>query len=77
MTGNFYGGVFLKRQDTYSKQIRPKRGMAYLQLLHKNAPAHKMNQVKGYLTSKRVTILIHLPYSPDLAPFDMFNSKNT
>ena len=49
--------------------------MTYLQLLHQNAPAHKTNQLKDYLTSKRVTVLLDPPYSSDLAPLTCFNPK--
>ena len=70
-------GVFLKAQDKYSKQIRPKRGIAYIQLLHQIAPAQKANQVKDYCIWRANTSLYYsiLPYSSNLAPFCMFYSK--
>jgi hypothetical protein len=40
--------------------------------LHDNAPAHRSVFVKGFLAKNNVTILEHLPYSPDLAPADSF-----
>jgi hypothetical protein len=39
-------------------------------LLHDNASAHKAASVCQFLTQKNVTILHHLPYSPDLSPPD-------
>ena len=41
-------------------------------LHHDNAPAHKALSVKQFLTKNSMTQLLHLPYSPDLAPCDFF-----
>ena len=46
--------------------------MRYVRLLHDNAPAHKSAVVTEYLKLKKVTVLPHPPYSPDLAPCDFF-----
>jgi len=40
--------------------------------LQDNAPAHRSDLVKDFLTKKNVTILEQLPYSPDLAPADFY-----
>ena len=37
-------------------------------LLHDNAPAHTFEIVKQFLKLEKVTVLLHLAYSPDLAP---------
>jgi len=39
-------------------------------LHHDNAPAHTSLVVRQFLTSKNITVIPHLPYSPDLAPCD-------
>ena len=39
-------------------------------LLHDNAPSHKATIVKQFLAQRKVTVLEHPPYSPDLAPAD-------
>ena len=41
-------------------------------LLHDNAPSHNATIVKQFLAQRKVTVLDHLPYSPDLAPADYF-----
>ena len=41
-------------------------------LLHDNATPHKVDIVKKFCESKRVTIRDHPHYSPDLSPCDFF-----
>src|SRR5215469_8012459 len=41
-------------------------------LLHDNAPSHNATIVKQFLAQRKVAVLNHLPYSPDLAPADYF-----
>jgi len=41
-------------------------------LLHDNALSHNMTFVKQFLAQRKVTVLNHPPYSPDLAPADYF-----
>jgi len=41
-------------------------------LLHNNAPSHSATIVKQFLAQRKVTVLDHPPYSPDLAPADFF-----
>jgi transposase len=41
-------------------------------LHHDNAPAHTALSVREILATKRITVLEHPPYSPDLAPSDFF-----
>ena len=40
-------------------------------LLHDNAPSHNMTIVKQILAQRKVTVLDHPPYSPDLAPAEI------
>jgi len=39
-------------------------------LLHDNAPSHNATIVKQFLAQRKVTVLDHPPYLPDLAPTD-------
>jgi len=41
-------------------------------LLHDNALSHNATIVKQSLAQRKVTVLDHPPYSPDLAPADYF-----
>jgi len=41
-------------------------------LHHDNAPAHTALSVRRFLADKKITVLEHSPYSPDLAPCDFF-----
>jgi len=41
-------------------------------LLHNNAPSHNATIIKQLLAQRKVTVLDHSPYSPDLAPADYF-----
>ena len=41
-------------------------------LLHDNAPSHNATIVKQFLAQRKVTVLEHPPYSPDLAHADYF-----
>jgi len=41
-------------------------------LLHDNAPSHNVTIVKQFLGQRKVTVLDHPSYSPDLAPPDYF-----
>jgi transposase len=42
-------------------------------ILHQdNAPAHNALSVRQFLAKKQVPVLHHAPYSPDLAPCDLF-----
>jgi hypothetical protein len=41
-------------------------------LLHDNAPSHNATIVKQFMAQRKVTVLNHPPYLPDLAPADYF-----
>ena len=41
-------------------------------LLHDNAPVHRAVAVQEFLARKKVCVLNHPPYSPDLSPCDYF-----
>jgi len=41
-------------------------------LLHDNGPSHNATIVKQFSAHQKVTVLDHMPYSPDLASADYF-----
>lgn len=51
--------------------VRPEmwKSEAWYQL-HDNAPAHTAIAIRQFMARKRITVLEHPPYSPDLAPAD-------
>ncbi|UYV82258.1 hypothetical protein LAZ67_21001480 [Cordylochernes scorpioides] len=57
------GEIYLKRFETWC-------------LLHDNAPSHSSLIVRRFLAKNNVCVLNHPPYSPDLAPCDLFIPKN-
>ena len=68
----YYKGV-MERLLNRIRRVRP--GMCESSdwfLLHDNAPSHNATIVKQFLAQRKVTVLDHPPYSPDLAPADYF-----
>jgi transposase len=41
-------------------------------LHHDNAPAHASLLIRSYLAKYQTSVVLHPPYSPDLAPGDFF-----
>jgi transposase len=69
--------------NLYSKHILPKVFSKFMKekgrttvrdvmLHHDNAAPHKAGIVTEYLKEKRIKLLPHPPYSPDLAPCDFY-----
>ena len=70
VTGQFYkNSVLMKVKEFYNKK-RPSKGWSGAHLLHDNTS--KCEFVKSFLASKKVKVLNHPPYSPDLSPCDFF-----
>ncbi|VVC46534.1 Transposase, type 1 [Cinara cedri] len=67
---------YLSVLATLRERVRKKRPELWKNnswILHQdNAPAHNVLSVKQYLAGKRTPVLEHAPYSPDLAPCDIF-----
>ena len=72
VTGTLYKRKILKKLNKYFEKRRPRTGLRGVHLLHDNAPAHTSSVVTDFLKTKKVTVLPHPPYSPDLAPADFF-----
>jgi len=66
----YYKGV-MERLLNIRRRVRP--GMCESGdwfLLKDNARSHKATIIKQFLAQRKVTVLYHPPYSPDLAPAD-------
>ena len=63
--------IYTDQFTCYNKK-RPSKGWSGVHLLHDNASSHKCEVVKSFLASKKVKVLNHPPYSPDLSPCDFF-----
>ena len=58
--------------EKYYQKRRPVTGFKHIRLLHDNVPALASEIVTAFWKKEKVTVLPHLPYSLDLAPFDFF-----
>ena len=58
-------------KEFYNKK-QPSKGWSGVHLLHDSASSHKCEVVKSFLSSEKVKVLNHPPYSPDLSPCDCF-----
>jgi len=66
-----YCKVVMERLLNRIRRVRP--GMCESGdwfLLYDNAPSHNATIVKQFLAQRKVTVIDHPPYSPDLAPAD-------
>ena len=72
VTGRFYKNSVLKKVKEFYNKKRPSKGWSGVHLLHDNASSHKCEVVKTFLSSEKVKVLNHPPYSPDLSPCDFF-----
>lgn len=53
-------------------EIRKKQRNRRIILHHDNASSHTSTQTKAFLTERKIELMGHPPYSPDLAPNDFF-----
>lgn len=61
--------MMLCSPDRYPALINRKRVL----IQHDNGPAHTSNVGRGQLAEQKgITVLSHLPYDPDLAPYDYY-----
>lgn len=68
----YYKEVLIKLRERVRKK-RPDLWKNGSWILHQdNAPAHNALSVKQFLADKRIPVLDHPPYSPDLAPCDFY-----
>ena len=72
VTGQFYKNSVLKKVKEFYNKKWPSKRWSGVHLLHDNASSHKCEVVKPFLSSEKVKVLNHPPYSPDLSPCDFF-----
>jgi histone-lysine N-methyltransferase SETMAR len=66
---------YLEALTKFRERVRRKRPESWRNswILHQdNAPAHNALSVKQFLANDNITVLEHPPYSPDLAPCDLY-----
>ena len=61
-----------EESEKYYQKRRPTTGFKHVRLLHDNAHTHTSAIVTAFLKKGRVTVLPHPPYSPHLAPDELF-----
>jgi histone-lysine N-methyltransferase SETMAR len=72
VNAEFYEAV-LKRLLLRMQRVRPQMYRSgKWSLLHDNARPHTAIRVRNFLAQRRVTVIEHPSYSPDLAPADFF-----
>lgn len=54
------------------EELRPTSGLERIKLLHDNARPHVAESVVTYLDEKKIGLIDHPPYSPDLSPPDFW-----
>ncbi|KAL4096440.1 hypothetical protein QTP88_021396 [Uroleucon formosanum] len=68
----FYKDVLMRLREKIRKK-RPEKWRTETWFLHHdNAPAHSALSIREFLADKKIPVVPHPPYSPDLAPCDFF-----
>ena len=67
----YYKGV-MERPLNRIRRVRPGMCESGDWFLLYNAPSHNATIVEQFLAQRKVNVLAHPPYSPDLAPADYF-----
>ena len=68
LTGTYYRQNILPGVIRDVEQKRPTTGVKDVLLYRDNASCHKETVVKDYFEEQELQVLLHPPYSPDLAP---------
>ncbi|CAH2257986.1 jg25254 [Pararge aegeria aegeria] len=71
ITGEYYASILERLKEAIKAKRRGKLTKGVL-LLHDNAPVHKSRVALASLYKMGFDILVHPPYSPDLAPSDYY-----
>ena len=67
-----YTDILRRLRDAVRRKRPEKRRTNIWLHLHDNAPTQLSDLVKDFLEKKKVTILEHPPYSPDLATAEVY-----
>jgi histone-lysine N-methyltransferase SETMAR len=68
VNGKFWCDVLRRLRENIQRKYPNKWCNNSPALNHDNTPAHVSLVVKQFLASKNMTVVLHPPYSPDLAP---------
>lgn len=68
----FYKDVLIRLRERIRKKRPEKWRSGTWFLHHDNAPAHSALSIREFLAEKKIPVVPHPPYSPDLAPCDFF-----
>ncbi|XP_055347389.1 histone-lysine N-methyltransferase SETMAR-like [Paramacrobiotus metropolitanus] len=72
VTAQFYTQVCVRKTLEKLRKKIGKSNMRFQLLHHDNARAHTARLTKNYLKKRKIRLLPHPPYSPDLSPCDFF-----
>ena len=72
MTGQYYCENILKPLFKIINEKKPGVGTKKVEILHDNARPYKTALVQEILDENKVNVVLHPPYSPDLAPCDFW-----
>ena len=61
---------------TKMRKERPNTGLQHVHLLYDNAAVHKPSTVAQFMKPEKVNVLLHSPYSPDLALCDISSFRS-
>ena len=71
VNADFYCDVLRKLRENVRRK-RPQKWQNQNLINHDNAPAHRSFRVSQFLAKNNMTVILHPPHSPDLAPCDFF-----
>jgi len=69
---DFYCDVLSRLRENVRRKKPQKWQNQKLIIHHDNAPAHRSFKVSQFLAKNNMTVILHPPYSSDLAPCDFF-----
>jgi len=72
VNADFYCDVLRRLRENVRRKMPQKWQNQNLTIHHDNAPAHRSFKVSQFLAKNNMTVILHHPHSPDLAPCDFF-----
>jgi histone-lysine N-methyltransferase SETMAR len=69
---HYYKEVLLRLREKVRRQRSQLFQSGRWLLRHDNAPVHTAHSIQEFLAEKKISVVPHPPYSPDLAPCDFF-----
>jgi len=71
VNSGYYKGLLERLREDVRRKRSEKWANGFI-LHHDNAPCHTSLLVRHFLSNKNITVYLHPPYSPDLAPCDFW-----